>query len=130
MPTPSLQQTFFQKLRSSRFFSLLKTPEQEELIRMYMNADDAQLMQAMQEIDNSTVELTKIDEERKKKLREQLNLVSEIKVNLGQLKKAQLEEHEETDRKVETKAAEELLQTIDKIPQTNAPKRKKFLGIF
>ena len=130
MPTPSLQQAFFQKLRSSRFFSLLKANEQEDLVRTYMNADDAQLMAAMQEIDNSTVELTKIDEERKKKLREQLNLVTEIKTTLGQLKKAQLEEHEENDRKVEHQAAEELLQTLDKVAQPNANKRKKLWGIF
>lgn len=130
MPTQSLQQTFFQKLRSSRFFSLLKANEQEDLVRMYMNADDAQLMAAMQEIDNSTIELTKIDEERKKKLREQLNLVTEIKTTLGQLKKAQLEEHEANDRKVENQAAEELLQTIDKVAQPGVKKRKKFLGIF
>lgn len=100
------------------------------MVRMYMNADDAQLMAAMQEIDNSTIELTKIDEERKKKLREQLNLVTEIKTTLGQLKKAQLEEHEANDRKVENQAAEELLQTIDKVAQPGVKKRKKFLGIF
>ncbi len=126
MPSSALLEQFLALLTNSPKFGFLSPKQQAELKTIYAGASDAQLNEAIEFLQKDAQAL----EQEQAKIEKLAQTALVMKNEIRQLEREELRDNDAKDREVSTKAAEELLKTLETIAVADKPKRKKFLGIF
>ncbi|MFA5829803.1 MAG: hypothetical protein WC843_04905 [Candidatus Gracilibacteria bacterium] len=130
MPISSLYAAYVQMLQNSTCYKLLGNAEQQELLTAFNLASDEQINAAMEEIKKSEIVFAEAEAKRKQHDERQIQLVSEIKITLREIDKTELKENEQKDAANSIQISEQLLASLNQVPTTNKPERKKFFGLF
>ena len=132
MPTQSLLDKFLRALIASKTFQSLTPQEQTEIKNSYANATDEQLAEAMEVLKNDVVKHAEFEAEEQKAVEQQVKIAHDLKDSMKKIEKEELKENAANDKEESSKAADALLEDLEKGEEEDEgkKKKKKFLGIF
>jgi hypothetical protein len=131
-----LQNQFFGLLEASSSFKLLSPEQQAAIKSKYENATDDELKEAIQALQEDHEFTVNLQAEAKKNEEALEKGIVEVKGALKAVKRDELKNAEAADEVASKQEMQGVMQELNistpakDAPKTDAPKRKKFLGIF
>lgn len=128
MLVSNLYQQFEEKFRASRLFKLSNVDEQETILKDFLIANNDQLIQAIQKIEQDDIDLAQYNSPQQESSMSQMELLREIQKETVIIQKETIRYASENERKMSSDAAELLIEKlVDEAPK---PKKKKIFGLF
>jgi translation initiation factor 2B subunit (eIF-2B alpha/beta/delta family) len=132
MPSQALLDEFYRSLDQSKSFQLLPQEQQLELKKNFAAADDSQIVLGMEALKKNEQVRATAEAETQRQEQKLVELAENLKLEMKQIAKAELEEAEKVDTQESSQAADEILTSLKNVKSSpgQSAKRKKFLGIF